>query len=222
MFHAVTISDDGVTDWVADFSDDQAWCGSGGCRQMMFVSQAGAGHQVAFDQQTRAWAVTPRGGRANLDVEVYGAWCGEAGVVECRLRFVWDAAARRFVEAPSASGRTQLHGPLYQVVDRAGAPALVVDGVASLEVTSVPDLDGDGVRDLIVQGPVGDHGARRTRVLASTIGFSVAASVPGDDHVIDIATQPARLWAAPQGAASAPMIAYVWNRAGRRLQPLGR
>lgn len=219
MFHPVQISDDGVTDWVADFSDDQAWCGSGGCRQMIFVSQIGAGHRAAFDQQTRAWSVTQRDGRANLDVEVYGAWCGEAGVVECRLRFVWDPALRRFVEAPNAAGQTQLHGPLYQVVDRADAPALVVEGVSSFEVTSVPDLDGDGVRDLVVLGRVGGWGARQTRVLASSTGFEVAVTTPGDEHSIDIATRPSRLWAAPKGDASAPMVAYAWNRASRRLEP---
>jgi len=219
MFHPVEVNKDGATDWVADFSGDQAWCGSGGCRQMIFVSQGRAGYQIAFDQQTRAWTVTHRSDRANLDVEVYGAWCGEAGVVECRLRFVWDAAQRRFVEAPNGAGQTKLHGPLYQVVDRGDAPALVIDGVASFEVTSVPDLDGDGVRDLVVQGRGGKQDERQTRVLASSIGFAVAVATPGDEHMIDIGARPARLWAPPQGDPSAAMIAYGWRQATHRLQP---
>ncbi len=225
MFHRVDITPDGEPDWVVDFSEDQTWCGSGGCRQVIYVSQPDGAHGAVFDQQTREWALTRSGSVAMLDVEVYGGWCGQAGVAECRLRFVWDEAEGRFTEAPNGAGVTRLRGPLYQPLEDAshllgrGAVQTACAGKArpgpDLKANTVPDLDGDGVRDVVLHG---DADPQAT-VLVSSAGFAPVMALAGAEYEIDIATRPARLWALAPGAGwDKGLVAYGWNRAACRFE----
>ncbi len=212
-FSSADISPDGVADWVADFSDRLAWCGSGGCRQVVIASRPGGGYAVAFDEQTREFELRRPTGQAVLDVEIYGAWCGEAGVTDCRRRFLWSEAEGRFVERPNAAGETRLHGPLFQVVP-ATIPAGQDPGPCGGQAASVPDLDGDGLRDLVVQSDACEGQGALTRVWISGGPGRFAATWPGDEYGVDISAQPARLMAPSASCAEASgcaLVSLAWD-----------
>lgn len=168
MVTRVDVNGDGVPDWHADFerAGPVAWCGTGGCRHQLYVSHAG-GHVLAFDENARALSV--RGGRVRVDV--YGSYCGTAGVVECRRSFAWHGRERRLVAVKDHGQGSRLFGPLFQPVPvaRADWPAAVAEAVAERAaacadagatldegqsaVVRSPDLDGDDVEDWIVGSP---------------------------------------------------------------------
>lgn len=208
------VNGDGTVDWVADFSDRLAWCGSGGCRQVVIVSRPGGHYAVAFDEQAQTFRLRHRRGTTRLDVEIYGAWCGEAGVAACHRRFDWRAEDERFVEAPNGRGDTRLTGPLFQVVP-ATLPRKLKTGPCEVQTASVPDLDGDGRRDAVAQsGPCGAQDLVMTLVWVSTLPNRFAATRPDPRYEIDISTKPARLWMIPSDCASPCASALVaWNPA---------
>lgn len=212
-FRSADISPDGVADWLADFSDRTAWCGSGGCRQVVIVSRPGAGYAVAFDELTREFKLRRPKGQALLDLEIYGAWCGKAGVSDCRRRFLWSEAEGRFVERPNAGGETRLHGPLFQVVPTT-VPAGLDPGPCGDQAASVPDLDGDGLRDFVVQSDACEGQGALTKVWLSGRTGRFAVTWPGDEYGIDIGAQPARLLApSPSCVASSgcALVPLAWD-----------
>jgi hypothetical protein len=221
MFKALDISRDGVPDWLVDYSGDNAFCGSGGCRIVLHVSRPDGGHQVVFDELQRGYRFARRGGRAEFEVGLYGGFCGQAGNYDCRRRFAWDEASARLVERPNSRGDTVLTGPLFQTVPadlasrtRAADARLCRQASASPEpeVASVPDLDGDGARDWVLQGDFCvEGGPRRTRVLLTSQPDGVALNLPGDDYALDIAASPA-VFLAPNGACVTRVAPCAYRR----------
>lgn len=77
--------------WRADFAkaSETDWCGSGGCRVMLFGSN-GKGWKAVFDRQVREFKLNGQ----NLTVELYGKFCGKAGNAPCLGSYRWDAGKR--------------------------------------------------------------------------------------------------------------------------------
>lgn len=169
LFRQVDVNHDGIGDWHVDFerANPIGWCGSGGCRHQLYVSRKGGDHVLAFDENARAFAV--RGGR--VMVEVYGSYCGTAGVVECRRSFAWSAREGRLVPVAGRGQDPRLFGPLFQPmpVTRVDWPAAVAEVVAERAaactaagatldegdsaIVRSPDLDGDNAEDWIIGSP---------------------------------------------------------------------
>ncbi len=212
MFRAVDVNGDGIPDWIAnfEFAPGGGWCGTGGCRQMIFVRQPSNNYQLVFDMQSREFAARsmPRGFR--IDVDVHGSNCGSYGADECALSFVWDRAQARFVEAPNRHKSTRISAGMLNHTEPLVPPAAAVaaftsncpkakieTGDISEYVFSVPDLDGDGIRDWIVNYKTCDDGASDkpldTDIFLSSAPGASTITFHGHRAQIDISHKPAWL-----------------------------
>jgi hypothetical protein len=201
MFQRVDVNGDGVVDWRIDYGKapiPSYFCGTGGCRQQLWVSNPDGGYSLVFDRLARAFKLHRAKGQVVLDVDYHGTVCGGFGVDDCPRGYGWADDGRRFLERPSAGGQTFLFGgparPLPPV--EAALPATVraaievraaacrkIGGSYPFQdayVTDVPDLNSDGVRDWIVGGPY-DSCAFEDDIPGSVPSFSVSAfvSAPG-------------------------------------------
>jgi hypothetical protein len=217
MFRAVDINHDGVADWIVDFeqSGGNAWCGTGGCRQVIFVSKSADQFTMVFDEQTREFGLRRNHHVVRLDIDVHGSFCGTFGDAACPRSFLWDQVQGRFVETANVKGGTRVGSGLLENVERAVPPAPVAAAVAeqvkrcaeaggqptddgSTAVT-VPDLNGDGLRDWISEPNSCDVDASKAAVetqievfVSAPGGFRRALTVASEGFQIDIATRPAR------------------------------
>jgi len=219
------LSADGIADWVVDFDalGFPGWCGTGGCRHQVWVSQ-GTGYVRALDE----WVVDValRVGTAHtLDVELHGSFCREPGNAPCSRSFQWNPVARQLEEVPNAEGGSLLTGPLFQpvpteeaewpeilqrlrdsVVDRcseAGGDSMAWNWPAS----SIPDIDGDGVRDWVLDESwlLCDRGEddsidvpARLHVFVSNHGrWTEKLDVPDAEWAVDVSSRPASLVITP-------------------------
>lgn len=170
MFSKVDINGDGTPDWRVDYEhapNASLWCGTGGCRNELWVSRPDGGYRRAMSVGLRLFKLSRRGGVARLDLDFHGSICDGFGVQACPRSYLWNEAAGVFEETAAPGGRAWLAGgprPL-EPIDPATAPSPVRAAVASAQqqcaavgarfeaewaITSLPDLDGDGARDWIV------------------------------------------------------------------------
>jgi hypothetical protein len=217
---AVNVSLDGIPDWVIDFEafGFPAWCGTGGCRRQLWVSHEG-GHVLAFDAQALEFVLRTAAGLPVIDVELHGVYCNGTGADPCPRAFSWNAATGRLDETANRAGGTLLNGSLFQPVPvdesvlpppvaaarDSGRQACVAAGGRyeefDMPVASVPDLDGDGQRDWIVDGSLtqcetdtGIAPAAPVRVFLGGSGeLREAAPLPADAYDIDVGPRPAKL-----------------------------
>ena len=101
MFRRVDINDDGVADWRIDYEkapNPSYFCGTGGCRQQIWVSNAAGGYDLAFNLTVRTFRLHRKDGGVVLDVDFHGSTCNGFGVDECPRGYGWAKADRRFVE----------------------------------------------------------------------------------------------------------------------------
>jgi hypothetical protein len=217
---AVNVSPDGIADWLIDFEafGYPAWCGTGGCRRQLWVSHEGR-YVRAFDAQAIEFALRTAVGPPIIDVELHGVYCNGTGADPCPRAFEWNVKTGRLDEAANRAGGTLLNGPLFQPVpvDEAALPPPVVAARESARqaclaadgryeefdtpVASVPDLNGDGQRDWIVDGSLtqcetatGTGTTAPVRVFLSDSGeVREAPAVPSDSYDIDVGSRPARL-----------------------------
>lgn len=77
--------------WRVDFAKAGTvdWCGSGGCRIMLFAQQDKTWKAV-FDRQVRQFNLAGEG----LTVDLYGKYCGRAGNASCTARYQWNRTKR--------------------------------------------------------------------------------------------------------------------------------
>lgn len=222
------VSPDGIADWNLDFNalGYPGWCGTGGCRHQLWVSD-GKGYVLALDEYVVE--IAPRDGAAHtLDVELHGGFCNEPGNAPCSRSFTWNAGRHALDEMPNASGLTLLTGPLFQPVatDEADWPEPVrrirdatVDrcveaGGNQLEwgwpASSIPDIDGDGARDWVIDESwlyCGKHAENdddailipaRVHLFVSNRGrWTEKLDVPDADWAVDISSKPASLIITP-------------------------
>lgn len=173
MFSAHDLNGDGLKDWRVDYEHAQNpsfFCGTGGCRQQLFMAQPGGGYRLVFDSLLRELKFGKAKGEFIMDVDFHGSVCGRAGVEECPRRFGWDSVAGRYLERVNRKGSGWLPGgslPLIplpastwpaavkQQIERRTALCKAADGVYDLSDHApydLPDLNGDGVRDWVVGG----------------------------------------------------------------------
>ena len=232
VIRPIDISHDGKPDWLVDYTDSGLmYCGTGGCLRTLYVSD-GDDYVMAFDEQSHTFDLSRRGGETVIDAEVHHVFCGSSGD-DCAFAWTWDARLKRLVERPTATGRTLLgndggFAPIGQREDsrpvedtlpaelsevwrgtRMTCPSDGDDGFRVLRPTfkSIPDLNGDGLRDWLVRKP--DPCVASPDDTVTPVGFSVWLTGAGGalaeawtsapDHwaVIDIATTPARLISNP-------------------------
>jgi len=173
MFQRVDVNNDGLTDWRIDFSKSpnaSYFCGTGGCRQRIYVSTPEGGYDLVFDNTVRQFKLRRAKGQTVLDVDFHGSTCSGFGVDACPRSYSWNGTAARFLERPAPNGQTFLiGGPARPVImPETWLPAPVRDAVSAKAkaceavggdypfseayVTDVADLNRDGVRDWVVGG----------------------------------------------------------------------
>lgn len=196
----VDVSKDGVTDWLIQWPEGGGFCGTGGCRRSLYVSDD-AGYVRAFDRQAWDLEIKPVGTEVRLEASFHHLNCSPQREV-CRLAWGWDPVHRLMTERPSADGEhilTSLGGPPVDLGEKNGEPVLPDDAPAALlalvregarvcpvadpadvattawpALRSVPDLNGDDERDWVIDAPV----ACGPEELAA-YGYQVWVSVPG-------------------------------------------
>lgn len=248
VIRSVDVSHDGKTDWLIDYTDSGLmYCGTGGCLRTLYVSD-GADYVMAFDEQSHTLDLSRRGGETVIEAEVHQVFCGSAGD-DCAFAWTWDAGLKRLVERPTGAGQTLLgndggFAPIGQREDshpvedmlpaelfevwqgsRLTCPSGEEGGFRTFRATfkSVPDLNGDGLRDWVVRKP--DPCAASPADTVTPMGFSVWltgadgalaeawASAPDHWAVIDIATTPARLISNPAcgNGTACPNVRRRWD-----------
>lgn len=217
MFRAIDINHDGVDDWIVDFeqSGENSWCGTGGCRQVIYVSNSAGHFTAAFDEQTRQFSLKRNRNVVRLDIDVHGSYCGTFGASACPRSFLWDQDLGRFVETTNVKGGTRVDEALLQNVERAVVPAPVAAAVTTQATrcteaggkaeddgspaVTVPDLNGDGLRDWVSDPNSCDVDAGKPAVELQTEvfvsapgGFHRALTIANGGFQIDLGTRPAR------------------------------
>ncbi len=254
MLRPVDVSPDGRTDWIVDFGAAglSAFCGTGGCARILYVSGGDTGFVRAFDAQALALEVVERGGETRVEAQVHHLNC-RPGQEECWFAWTWDSALNQLVERPAADGLTRLEGGGFPPIDRLRAdipdslPAELSrawfggrlgcadhsdDRVSILrpEFRSIPDIDGDGRRDWVEIPPAcvaQDAGVDRFALWVTAGDESlepVYMSGPERYPSIDIATAPATVLENPAcGYGEAcPDTPLRWDAGQRRFVMGGR
>ncbi len=246
MLRPVDVSPDGLTDWIVDFSAAgmAAFCGTGGCARILYVSGGDTGFVRAFDAPALAFEVVVRGGETRVEAMVHHLNC-RPGQAECWYAWAWDPALARLVERPAPDGTTRLEGGGFDPIDPAHAdlpdslPSELSqawfggrrtcrvhtdDGIEVLRPTfqSIPDINGDGRRDWI-EIPAGclEEDAAGFKLWSTTPGGGLAVVHESDADrypSVDMATTPATVLVNPpcgQGEACPDTPLRPDRRTGR-------
>ncbi len=172
MFSKVDINGDGKPDWRVDYEhapNASLWCGTGGCRNELWVSGPGDSYRRVMSVGMRLFKLSRRGGVTRLDLDFHGSLCGGYGVQACPRSYLWNEQAAAFLETAAPGNHTWLSGGpnSLEEADLTRAPAPVMAALertqmqcqaaggrydAKWGVTSIPDLDGDGARDWVIGG----------------------------------------------------------------------
>lgn len=100
MITPITVSPDGQADWLMDYTEagSAQWCGTGGCRQRLFVSTPDGLVQV-FD--ANAFGVETLG-EGQVRVQVHHIYCEpQAAPDSCTVVLQYDTAGRRLAVPPA-------------------------------------------------------------------------------------------------------------------------
>ncbi len=250
----VDVSKDGVADWLIEWPEEGWFCGTGGCQRSLYVSDDG-GFVRAFDRQAWDLKIQPASGEVRLEASFHHLNCSPRRD-DCRLAWAWDPVLRRMVERPGSDGEHIIGGMGEAAVDlgeKDGQPVLPDDmpqavydlhqagrrACASVDdatdvnvfypaVNDIPDVNGDGVRDWVIEAPGGCNGdpdpAYGYQVWASDgDGGATVAFIGPRDHwpKLDVATTPAVLLDGP-GCGEGETCSAVrlrWDVATRSLRP---
>jgi hypothetical protein len=161
---AVDVDRDGTLDYLFTLDKIPGWCGSGGCRVQLWLNPRNGRPRKVFDRQVRETLFRTVQGRRIVDFDLHGSACHTFGAAACPASFTWDARAGRLTEhtAPNGDGVIRLLAPIE---DRDGTPPRIAEqtrkaalkrcevaGVQSYADAplTVPDIDGDGLRDWVI------------------------------------------------------------------------
>lgn len=199
MFARVNINDDGVADWRVDYEqapNPSYFCGTGGCRQQIFVSNARGGFDLAMDAQVRLFKLRHSRGQTLLDVDFHGSVCGGFGVDACPRGYVWSVADARFIARVDPGAQTFfIGGPVgLTPPSRATLPAAVEAAFAERAarcaaagrdypydeayLTEVSDLNADGRADWVIGGTYDGCAYREQAADAPRFDLTVLVSGP--------------------------------------------
>ena len=252
----VDVSKDGVTDWLIQWPEETQFCGTGGCTRSLYVSDDG-GYVRAFDRQAWDIEIKPVGNEVRLEASFHHLYCSPAREV-CRLAWAWDPAARRLSERPSSDGVRIISGMGEGPVDlgeKDGEPVLPNDipravydlrqagrrscplpdepggvNIYFPSVGDIPDVNGDGVRDWVIEAPGTCAGqpspdyAYQVWVSDGVGGAALAfRSATERWPKLDVGASPAVLLDTPgcSDADDCSMVRHRWDTATRRLVPVG-
>ena len=247
----IDIDHDGVPDYLVDYEQviHGSWCGTGGCSFELWRGVRG-GHPVpVWNEMVRQRSVVQRGGRTVFDFDFHGGQCGTYGAAACPASFVWDPVAGRLVEAPTAQGVTidRMIEPL--AIRASQVPATIMADIKGAQAqcaalkesfvvrdnlpVSIPDIDGDGVRDwaLVLLTCAKDGAGDMTQTLYATMGKPAAPVKVTDPgwYQIDFATAPAgvsrinktdacEIYSIDADVKICDRTALVWDGGRRRLK----
>lgn len=180
MIRAVDLTPDGRPDWLVDYeaAGISSHCGTGGCTLILYVSLGDDGLMRAFDEQAHGLTFYEVDGERRVEAAVHHALCSSDASRECRYAFAWDSDLRRLVERPTRDGNGVIAvGGLSPIdaSDHRGPPSDAPEAVADIwfktrttcasvyvddgveirraAIHDIPDVDGDGARDWVVERP---------------------------------------------------------------------
>ncbi|KAF0178779.1 MAG: Uncharacterized protein FD124_3002 [Alphaproteobacteria bacterium] len=207
LFATADLTSQAAPDIIVDYSaaPSQRYCGTGGCPLQVWVKIGAAPYRLAFDIQALGHSIETGANRTWLATQLHGVHCGRTGADACAYAFEWSGAADQpgGFHAASIFGKPDHYvGPLMQALpfDLEAAPIEISStverfesacakmrggGDASGAVSTVPDLNEDGRREVVFDGRFAAclaENAPRTPVChADTCGTIVfaAPSTPG-------------------------------------------
>ena len=255
LARAITVIDidhDGIDDYAVDYdaADHSSWCGTGGCDFELWRGTA-HGHPVrVWNEMVREHKIVQRNGESVFDFDFHGSNCGTFGAEACPASFAWDAKAGRMIERPTPTGDTtvRLIDPLPLKAGQVPANIRAVSLAASKKCeaggtsdeadlpVSIPDIDGDGVRDwsltIAVCDKPGDFDLQQ--VLFATAGDAVrpVRAASGDRFSIAFGTKPAtvarvnkteacEVYSVEPEIKVCTRTPMVWNPTAKRLEIVG-
>jgi hypothetical protein len=243
----VDVSKDGKADWLIAWPMETQFCGTGGCQRSLYVSTEN-GYVRALDRQAFEVTIADDGGEVRVAAWVHHLNCLEVQE-QCRVAWAWDPALERLVERPVGHGATLLSDVGAQAVEReagelpSNAPAALSelwhgsrvtcqshntdDGfeVRRAEITDIPDVNGDGVRDWLVvpPGACQPHALEPAFAIWASTGEGEVARVYEAPHErffsLDIGPTPAvvRVSAPCEHGTACPSVALRWDAELGRL-----
>jgi hypothetical protein len=230
------------------------WCGTGGCRTQLWLGRKGSSPLKIFDAQVRETGFRTVAHHRVLDVDLHGSACHTFGASACPASFVWDSRIGRLVEhrVPDGSGVIRLLRPLESLdrappapvrtrLQRMAAQCRAAGGKMDAEAvrdaaSTVPDIDGDGLRDWLIAYPMcaitGDgEEPVYPMVLFASAGrpASPEAAAEARQFEIRLSRGPASVFAVKGKAcledevgARCTRIPLRWNPRSRRLEAAAR
>lgn len=171
---AITVVDldsDGIPDYMVDYDKviHTSWCGTGGCDLELWRGTKSGRPVRVWNEMVREHSISSRAGKTIFDFDFHGSNCGTFGAEACPASFAWDATAGRMLEQPTPDGNTtvRLIEPIRTTKAQVPAPILALIQKAREQCVaagqsfvtsdnlpvSVPDFDGDGVRDWVITLP---------------------------------------------------------------------
>lgn len=180
MIRAVDVTHDGRPDWQVNYeaSGHSTFCGTGGCSQIVYVSLGDDGLTRVFDNQAHDLTFYEADGESRIEAWVHHSLCSSDAGSDCRFAYAWDPALKRLVERPNRAGEAIIPVGAFSPIDTSAdrdpnpdAPQPVADlwfktrrtcssvynddglEVNRATLTDIPDVDGDGVRDWVVEPP---------------------------------------------------------------------
>lgn len=177
---AVDVTHDGHTDWLVDYqaAEISRYCGTGGCRKILYVTLGDDNLTRAFDQQANDLTLYAADGESRVEAWVHHAFCSNDASRDCRLAYAWDPELKRLAERPNRAGQAIIPAGTFSPIDvsddpgppsdapeavadiwfktRTTCPSVYVDDgfeVRRAAIHDIPDVDGDGARDWLVERP---------------------------------------------------------------------
>ena len=243
----VDIDRDGIPDYLVDYNEviNTHWCGTGGCNFEIWRGTKG-GHPVrVWNVMVREYTIAHRNGETLFDFDFHGGNCGTFGASACPASFAWDGAARRMEERATPSGNslvrlidpiplTRADVPINVMTVSLAASAKCKTNDATNEVSlpvSIPDIDGDGLRDWSLTIAVCDNPGeyKLQQILFVTAGNArapiIAAS--GGFYSLSFRTKPLSVARVNQAetcggltvdAEVCTQTPMIWNAATKKLE----
>lgn len=132
VLEPVDLNRDGRTDWLIRWPDSTQFCGTGGCRTTLYISDED-GFIRAFDRQALRFEIKVIDRESRVEAALHHLNCNE-GQEECLRAWAWDPAAGRLQETLSSDGVSRMGGTAP--VDLGEGP----DGEAILPQWTPPTL----------------------------------------------------------------------------------
>ena len=178
MFSKVDLNGDKLTDWQVNYEqapNPSYFCGTGGCRHVLYAGQADGSVRKAFQNSGGDYRFTGPKTARTLEVYLHGTACGSYGADECLRAWRWDTATNAYIEIPNSKGLALLVSGSIPALDpdlkdapapvqaevaarTAACKALGALNVEDIPISTLPDVNGDGVREWRVGSAYPDCG----------------------------------------------------------------